>query len=200
MGIVLSAAGIAPASAHVHRLRNNEMILFKRLSSNAEQQRESMKLDPILCMVARQRAVDMARRDYFSHTNPEGLGANILVRRAGFILPSYYDRSRSANSIESLGMKVGGPKEIVSLWLKSSGHRAHVLGEFDFFRAQTSVGVGVARSREAPYYKYYVFLSAPPNASLNPRAVILKNPQGVTIARSRPRAAASAPLFGIGKE
>lgn len=171
MGIASWVAIATPANAQIHRLNSDEMTLFKRLAANSRQQRDAVNLDPILCIVARKRAADMANRHYFSHTNPDGQGPNFLVRRAGFVLPSYYDRSRSGNNIESIGMNTGNPRKMVSLWLKSSGHRVHVLGELAFYQQQTSVGVGVFRSPEAPHYKYFVFLSAPPPAnSLAPSA------------------------------
>jgi len=93
-------------------------------------------------------------------------------------------------------MSIGSPQEMVSRWLQSSGHRPHVLGEVAFYQQQTSVGVGVFRSPEAPHYKYFVFLSAPPNASLTPRALILKDPKGVTLASTRPFVHALAPFIG----
>jgi Cysteine-rich secretory protein family len=196
IGLVSMVATITPATAQIYRLNTDEMTLFKRIAANAEQQRDTLRLDPTLCIVARKRAADMASRHYFSHTNPDGQGANYLVRRAGYMLPSYYDRSRSGNNLESIGMSTGTPQEMVSLWLHSSGHRVHVLGEFDFYRQQTSVGVGVFRSPEAPHYKYFVFLSAPPNASLTPRAMTLKSPTGATLASTRPLANALAPFIG----
>jgi len=185
LGVLCWTATIAPATARTHRLNSDEMILFKRISSNSGQQRGSVTLDPILCLVARQRAADMARRNYFSHTNPDGQGANYLVRREGYQLPPHYDPSRSGNNIESLAMATGGAGEIFALWLGSSAHRTHVLGEAAFYREQLSVGVGVARSPRPPYYKYYVFLSAPPNGTPLPQAVTLLSPKGVNLASTR---------------
>ncbi len=200
VGAILTVAMITPATAEIHRLNSAEATLFKRIATNAGQQRTAVKLDPILCIVARKRAADMAKRDYFSHTNPDGNGPNFLVRRAGYVLPSYYDGSRAGNNIESIGMSAGSPQEMISLWSRSDGHRVHVLGELAFCRQQRSVGVGVYRSPEAPHYKYYVFLSAPRNASLKPRAAILKDPQGVTIASTQPLASALAPFTGPATE
>lgn len=197
LGIAASGATVAPAAAQIHRLNSDEMNLFKRVAADSGQQRDPMTLDPILCIVARKRAADMASRHYFSHTNPDGFGANSLIRRAGYVLPSYYDLSRSGNNVESIGMSTGSPQSVVSLWLQSSDHRPHILGELDFYQQQSSVGVGVFRSADAPHYKYFVFLSAPPSASLRPRPAILKSPQGVTLASTRRPASASAPFTGM---
>lgn len=197
LGIVAMIAMISPATAQIQRLSSDETILFKRIAANSGQQRDTVAPDPILCIVARQRAADMAKRNYFSHTNPDGQGVNFLVRRAGYVLPSYYDLSRSGNNLESIGMSTGSSQEMVSLWLKSSGHRVHVLGELAFYQQQSSVGVGVFRSPKAPHYKYYVFLSAPPNGSLSPRTAGLTNAKGVTLASTRPLAGALAPFTGM---
>ncbi len=201
LGVLCWTATVAPATARTHRLSSDEMILFKRISSNSGQQRGSVTLDPILCLVARQRAADMARRNYFSHTNPDGLAANYFVRREGYQLPTYYDPSNSGNNIESIAMGVVGPGEIFSLWLGSSAHRTHVLGEAAFYQEQRSIGVGVARSSRPPYYKYYVFLSAPPNATPRPQAVALLSPKGVKLASKQlRRAAGSARISGAGSK
>ena len=82
LGMISMVAFVAPASAQIHRLNSDEMSLFKRIAADAEQQRDAMTLDPILCIVARKHAADMAKRNYFGHTNPDGQGPNFLVRRA----------------------------------------------------------------------------------------------------------------------
>ena len=57
-----------------------------------------------------------------------------------------------------------------------------MLAESDFNKEQTSIGVGVFKSKQAPYYKYYVFISAPKNLSPSPPLWILKDPKGKVIA------------------
>ena len=200
LGMISMMALIAPATAQIHRLNSDELTLFKRLAANSQQQREAMALDPILCMVARKHATDMAKRNYFGHTNPDGQGPNYLVRRAGYVLPSYYDSSRSGNNIESIGKSTGSPRSVISLWLRSSGHRPHIVGELDFYQQQSAIGVGVYRSPTPPHYRYYVFLSAPPKVSLSPRLVTLKSPSGATLASTRPTANDLARFTGIAAE
>ncbi len=185
LGMISTMALLHPATAQIHRLSSDELSLFKRIAANSEQQRDAMTLDPILCIVARKHAADMAKRNYFAHTNPDGQGPNFLISRAGYVLPSYYDSSRGGNNIESIGMSTGSPQSVLAPWLRSSGHRPHILGELDFYQQQSSIGVGVYRSPVAPHYRYYVFLSAPPNASLSPRSATLKSPTGATIASTR---------------
>lgn len=137
----------------------------------------------------------MARRNYFGHVNPGGRGPNFLVRKAGLVLPPFYDSSFSGNNIESIAMHTGGPKEVFALWMDSGPNRTHLLGHEGFYKEQTSVGVGVFRSPNPPHYRYYVFLSAPANASTRPPSVTLKNPKGKIITRTRHAAAALAARF-----
>lgn len=177
------------AEARAHRLNTDELKLFELISKTSLQKREKAALDPILCKVARERAADMARKGYFAHVNPQGLGANYLVRRAGFLLPSYYEGSKSGNNIESLAMTTGDARQAYGLWIHSGGHRGHVLGELEFYKQQTSMGVGVFRSPQAPYYKYFVLISAPENLSPRPPLRILKSPKGKVIARTKRKVA-----------
>jgi uncharacterized protein YkwD len=184
LGLICCIAAACTASAGVHRLNTDEMKLFRLAANDHGQKRGKVTLDPILCKVARERASDMARKNYFNHVNLNGQGPNHLIRRAGYGLPSFYDKSRSGNNIESIAMTTGDSKSAFTLWMNSDGHRPHLLGEQAFYKEQTSVGVGVFRSPNPPYYKHYVFLSAPANESTLPPLLILKDPKGKILART----------------
>lgn len=131
-------------------------------TGHPEQERETMSCHPILAQVARERAVDMATRDYFDHENPDGLGPNRLVEQAGYQLPDWYDQAADANNIESIAAGYTTPDDAWNGWLDSPGHRNHVLGESDFFADQTNYGVGYAFSAGSTYKHYWVFITAPP--------------------------------------
>ena len=182
---VLVSATVATAATHT--LSAEEEKLFKIVKAHPEQERKTMKLDPILCQVARSRAADLARREYFAHVNPDGEGPNLLVRRAGFFLPSFYSKSKDANNIESIAARSpkGKAQDGFDQWLGSSFHRPHLLGLIDFNREQTFVGVGIFNSNDAPFATYYVFISAPKNRNQNPPSVTLKSHTGETIAKTR---------------
>ncbi|MFX4782010.1 CAP domain-containing protein, partial [Acinetobacter baumannii] len=49
-----------------------------------------VKLDPKLSQLARDFAQDMQKRDFFAHTNPDGLSAQQRARKAG-IVPGVYE-------------------------------------------------------------------------------------------------------------
>lgn len=182
--MLLAFRGRADA-AQVHRLNPDEMRLFNLVSQHAGQMRAATNLDPILCKVARQKAMDMERRSYFSHVDPGGVGPNRLVSRAGYVLPATYSAEMSSNNIESIAMAAGNMAEPFELWLRSGSHRPHLLGENPWYAAQTSVGVGVYRSGRFPYYKMVVLITAPPNASRRPPPLVLKAPNGRTLADTR---------------
>jgi uncharacterized protein YkwD len=127
----------------------------------AGQKRRSLTFNPILARVARERAADMGRRNYFSHVNPDGIGPNYLVTQAGYVLPEYYGKDRAGNSIESIA---GGetPQEAWDLWMKSPPHREHILGLSEFYAGQIEYGIGHAYFPNSQYKHYWVILTAEP--------------------------------------
>lgn len=131
--------------------------------SHPLQGRSAMICDPILTQVARQRAIDMANRDYFSHVDPDGFGPNYHVEQAGYILPSWYGATPDANNIESIAAGYGTPDAVWSAWLGSGGHRAHVLAEISFWAEQTHYGIGHYYDAGSTYRHYWVFITAPPS-------------------------------------
>ncbi len=178
-------ACFSPAVAETHHLTATETALFKMISQHPLQDRARMKLDPILCEVARKRAKDMATHSYFGHIDRLGRGPNRLVTRAGFALPSYYDLSKSGNNIESIVATPGGTSQAFNLWLASPAHRVHVLGEALFYQNQKAIGVGIYQDDDESGQTYYVFLSAPKNAADSPRDLVLKNTTGKILSRTK---------------
>ncbi len=130
--------------------------------THPDQGRPTMSCHPILAQVARERALDMGVRNYFSHVNPDGFGPNYLVRQAGYELPSWWGTDPELNYIESIAGGYQTPEEAWNAWLNSPAHRRHVLGEIDFFAEQTNYGIGHAYVPGSTYGHYWVFISAPP--------------------------------------
>lgn len=98
----------------------------------------------VVAAVAQAHCVDMARRNFFNHTNPDGVGANDRLRAAGLDLPENYRKGPDGNGVESLAAGQQTPVEVWEVWI-SGGHRAHVLGQTDFYREQQFYGIGFAR-------------------------------------------------------
>lgn len=148
------------ATARAWTPNAQEIEIANRMAGNSGQHRAFLQFDPILAQVARERAMDLAKRRYFSHTNPDGHGANYLVRQAGYVLPDGYPRD--GNNLESIAAGGSTAGTTWSDWMGSPDHKKHLLGEVEFFAEQTSYGVGYYEDPGAPYRYYWVVLTAPP--------------------------------------
>jgi uncharacterized protein YkwD len=142
------------------RLNQEEAAVEALLLHDDGQQRTEMNCNATLAKVARDRARDMAERDYFGHTNPDGHGPNFLVRSAGYELPSYYGQSVSANNVESIAAGHATADAVWSALMASAHHREHLLGENDFYREQVDYGIGFAQKEGATYRYYWVIITA----------------------------------------
>ena len=165
-GWLFAAASLVLASAAVAApLASEEQELANRLVGNRGQQRNSrrMVLDPVLTAVARARAADMAKRHYFSHTDPDGNGPNMIARSAGYPLPSSWCRSRGENFIESIGAGQATAEAAWDAWMHSPVHRTHLLAQSSFYRDQTNFGIGFYSDPASPFRNYWVVLTAPPS-------------------------------------
>lgn len=138
-------------------------ILMKRAQ---DQRRSSLTYNSILSHIARERAYDMAQRNYFAHVNPDGIGANYLVTRAGYVLPDFYGKEVSANNIESIACGNETAAATWTQWMHSSGHREHILGLTDFYAAQTDYGVGHAFVPGSRWKHYWVVITAKPGEDI----------------------------------
>ena len=141
-------------------LNEFEATLAQAIVSHPDQRRVNPVCHPLLAQAARAKARDMALRGYFSHTNPDGIGPNDLVRQTGYPLPDWYG-SGSVNNIESIAGGYTTPELAWTAWQNSSGHRTHLLGTDSFYAGQTAYGLGYYYNEGSPLEHYWVFLSAP---------------------------------------
>lgn len=98
--------------------------------------------DEGLARVARAHSADMAQRNFFSHTNPDGLGP--------------FDRARNAGveaRAENIAAGQSTPAAVMEGWMNSEGHRANILN-CDLSR------VGVGRATGGSYGTYWTQLFA----------------------------------------
>lgn len=130
------------------------------MRAHPNQQRPALTCDPILEQVARARAQDMADRAYFSHTNPDGLGPNTLVRQAGYPLPGWYSTALDGNNIESIAAGPSTADATWNLWMNSPGHSLHLLGLDPFWAEQIEYGIGFVAKPGSPYTYYWVAITA----------------------------------------
>lgn len=137
-----------------------EQELANLLLNDPGQQHPVLTCHPILAQVARQRAEDMAQRDYFDHVTPEGYGPNYLVRQAGYVLPSYYSTALDANNIESIAAGNATAAATWQQWMGSTPHRTQLLGLGSFFAEQTEYGIGYAYNPNSQFRYYWVVITA----------------------------------------
>jgi uncharacterized protein YkwD len=89
-----------------------------------------------LTRIAQTRADDMARRDYFDHSSPEGRTPWDYLAEAGY---------RYSDAGENLAAGQRTDEEVVRAWMESQGHRANLLN-----RAFVETGIGIARGANGP--------------------------------------------------
>lgn len=127
-----TGADAAPSSANVATVGSATLCLV-----NSE--RTSRGLGPLvdnaqLASAAQAHADDMVARRYFSHTSMDGRTFDQRIRGAG------YAGSVMAENIAWGGGSLGTPRQTVSGWMNSGGHRANILNV-----ALRDSGIGVAQ-------------------------------------------------------
>ncbi len=82
-----------------------------------------------LAAAAQGHSDDMAARNYFSHTTPEGVTFDQRIRAAGYDKPG----------AENIAKGQTTPAKVMDAWMNSEGHRANILN-----CKLKKIGVGVA--------------------------------------------------------
>lgn len=128
-------------------------------SSNISKQ--VLRWNDTLARVAEQKALDMAQKNYFSHTNKAGKGINILIHEAGYTLPADWIKPKSNNYFESIAAGKASGVESINLLLidkgvSSLGHRKHLLGIGDFNKDLSDIGIGFAKGGPKSDYISYM--------------------------------------------
>lgn len=111
-------------NAHEYELRVLELVNEER----AKRSLSPLSWSDELAEVARAHSEDMLKRNFFSHTNPDGKSPFDRMRAYGI---SY----RSAGENIAAGQKT--PEAVVEAWMNSEGHRANILNS-----SYTKLGVG----------------------------------------------------------
>jgi len=113
----------------------------------------------ILTKVAERKALDMARRDYYGHLTPEGIGINIMIHEAGYTLPDDFVKDKTSNYFESVASGYPTGKEVMKALIldegtEEHGHRKHLLGLDEWNKNHREIGVGFARNPKSKYRFY----------------------------------------------
>lgn len=108
-----------------------------RLLADTNQQRSAnhetdLRINQQLATAAQAKANDMVRRDYWSHTTPDGRAPWTFISAAGY-------RYQAAG--ENLAYGFNSSSALINGWMNSAEHRANVLNS-----AYRDVGFGVANA------------------------------------------------------
>ena len=131
------------------------------MRGHPKQKRRMLVYNPLLTSVARARAKDMARRNYFGHVDPDGYGPNWHLTRAGYQLPIEWTAFRSSNQVESILGGKATAEEAFHTLVNSSGHRSHLLAAAPFYANHLCYGIGYAYNPASTYKHYWAIISAP---------------------------------------
>lgn len=132
-----------------------------KLSSGLVITRTELVWNETLAKVAEEKALDMARRQYFAHVNPEGYGINYLIQKAGYKLIPDFVKDKRANTFESI--QAGGRDAldvvtdlVIDDGVPSKGHRNHLLGIGQWNASLKDIGIGYVVCNEGCTYRTYV--------------------------------------------
>jgi hypothetical protein len=157
--ILLSFSGVAQnnpqikeAFLYLNKIRQNPSLYSKEIGINLAgiSPRAPLQWNDTLAAIAQKKVEDMVKRDYFSHTDPDGNGINILLLKNGYTIPEEWTVPKENNFFESLSAGNVSPKEGIIYLLrdgnianhKAAGHRNHLLGIEKFYANLTDIGIG----------------------------------------------------------
>ncbi len=107
-----------------------------------------LKSNPTLEKAAQALADDMAKRKFFSHTDPDGKGMVERLKSVGVT---------NVTLAENICMGTRTAEETLKLWMGSKGHRQNILGD-----EVRLLGVGFAKNATGTPYWVQVFASSVP--------------------------------------
>jgi uncharacterized protein YkwD len=97
-----------------------------------------LKPSRLLGEVARAHSREMSAGNFFSHTNPAGLGPKERLEKAGFAWKAFG---------ENIGCGQDSPEKILLTWMNGSDHRDTILDP-----GYSQVGIGLVRGGECRTY------------------------------------------------
>lgn len=120
-----------------------------------------LRWNDTLAKVAEAKAMDMAKRNFFGHVNPDGFGMNYFINEAGYkLVPDWLD-DKKKNFFESIQAGAPTGEEAVKYLIldantPSLGHRKHLLGIGDWNAGLVDIGIGFVKVAEGQAkYKTY---------------------------------------------
>jgi uncharacterized protein YkwD len=162
-GIVLDKAEAKKAFSFLNDIRANPGNYYKELqfSKDLTVNKTALIWNDTLAKVAEAKAYDMASRNYFGHTDPDGFGINHYISSSGYKLNAAWTKNKTENYFESIIAQVSGGEDairklIIDKDIPSLGHRKHLLGLEKWNASLVDIGIGFARRDSGSTYTNYV--------------------------------------------
>ncbi|MFE4666183.1 sigma-70 family RNA polymerase sigma factor [Streptomyces sp. NPDC056716] len=111
-----------------------ELVNAERADAGCSPVRQNAALDS----AAQGHSADMAARDFFDHTNPDGADPGDRITAAGYRWSTY---------AENIAMGQQTPAEVMQSWMDSPGHRANILN-----CSVEETGLGVYEGAGGPWW------------------------------------------------
>ncbi|MEO9323926.1 CAP domain-containing protein [Nocardioides sp. C4-1] len=134
-------AVLTPTLTTVVTLVNEARALGRRCGGTYYPAVPALSVNTRLSAAAASHAQDMAARDYFSHTSPNGDDPGDRLEDAGYDWRSYG---------ENIAAGYRAAADVVQGWLDSPGHCQNIMGRF------TEIGVGYAFDADSQWGHYWV--------------------------------------------
>jgi len=122
---------LRPTAANVEQVRVTTLCLINAQRARAGLQPLTENL--LLQRAAELHSLDMAARDFFEHQNPDGVQPDARIVRQGYPPILVGENLAWGETVKS------SPAVIVSMWMKSPGHRANILEP-----GYREIGIGMA--------------------------------------------------------
>lgn len=154
----------------INNIRSNPEKYYKELHLNAKLRitKTPLRWNDTLARVAEAKALDMAKRNFFNHVNPDGYGINHFINQSGYKLNSDWLKDKKENFFESIGSgHDSGMEAVKSLIIDegdaTKGHRNHLLGITDWDASLYDIGIGFVKNDGGDYQSYICIIIAKHN-------------------------------------
>lgn len=138
LGSAPAFAATAPSSDATFEARVVKLTNDNRVKNGCA----ALRADTKLAAAAKAHSVDMATKNYFSHTAKDGSTFLVRSKRAGY-----------SNAIgENIAWGYRTPEAVVTGWMNSPGHKANILN----CKAK-AIGVGLGKKADGTPYWTQVF-------------------------------------------
>ncbi|HUP12187.1 MAG TPA: CAP domain-containing protein [Niastella sp.] len=154
----------------INTIRSNPESYYQelQLNDNLHISKSPLRWNDTLARVAEAKAMDMAKRNYLGHVNPEGYGINHFIEQSGYILNSEWLKTNNLSYFESIGSGDASAIEAVKALIidkndTSKSHRNHLLGISKWDASLYDIGVGFVKSDGSTYKSYTCIIIAKHN-------------------------------------